>query len=248
MSASTPTPQPLPGRFHEFSVATDDIRACVEFYETLGFTQAGTSDALTHPYGVLSDGRLYIGIHQRRVPSPMLTFVRAGLRESLPEFAAAGIELTVSHLGEEEFNEVGFSDPFGQALAVLEARTYSPLARARGEVSLCGEFAEVSLPAADFAAAQAFWERLGFVALEELQQPYRHLPLVSDALDLAFHAPATLAQPLLVFTSPDMAARLGRLRELGLALNPPPRGLTTAANALLHAPDGTALLLLRSEG
>ena len=241
------TPQPLAGRFHEFSVASDAIRASVEFYEKLGFTQAATSDALTHPYGVLSDGRLYIGLHQRRMPSPTLTFVRAGLREALAEFAAAGIEPTASHLGEEEFNELAFSDPFGQTLAVLEARTYSPVARGRGEVSLCGEFAHVSLPAADFAAAQAFWERLGFVALEEVQQPYRHQPLVSDALDMAFHAPATLAQALLVFTGPDMAARLARLRELGFALSPPPRPLAAAANALLYAPDGTALLLLQSE-
>ena len=66
MSASTATPQPLPGRFHEFSVATGDIRACVEFYEQLGFTQAATSDAVRHPYGVLSDGRLYVGEGMRR--------------------------------------------------------------------------------------------------------------------------------------------------------------------------------------
>jgi catechol 2,3-dioxygenase-like lactoylglutathione lyase family enzyme len=240
-------PQALPGRFHELSVGTDDVRACVEFYERLGFTQAATSDALTHPYGVLSDGRLYIGVHQRRMASPTVTFVRAGLRDALPEFAAAGIELSASHLGEEEFNDLAFSDPFGQTLAVLEARTYSPVARRHGEVSLCGEFTQLSLPAADFATAQAFWEPLGFVAMEELQQPYRHLPLVSDALDLAFHAPGMLAQPLLVFSGADMAARLARLRELGLALEPPPRGLASAANALLYAPDGTALLLLQSE-
>jgi catechol 2,3-dioxygenase-like lactoylglutathione lyase family enzyme len=247
VSASRSTPQPLAGRFHEFSIATGDVRTCVEFYERLGFTHAATSDAVRHPYGVLSDGRLYVGVHQRRLPSPTLTFVRAGLRDAVAEFAAAGIELTASHLGEEEFNEVACSDPYGQALAVLEARTYSPVARARSEVSLCGEFAHVSLPAADFTAARAFWERLGFVALEEVQQPYRHQPLVSDALNLAFHAPATLAQPLLVFTSADMAARLARLRELGLPLSPPPGALATAANALLYAPDGTALLLLQSE-
>ena len=55
---------------------------------------------------------------------------------------------------------------------MLEARTYSPVARDAMEVSLCGDFAEVSLPAADFAAAQAFWEPLGFVAAEEAEKPY----------------------------------------------------------------------------
>jgi catechol 2,3-dioxygenase-like lactoylglutathione lyase family enzyme len=240
-------PQPLAGRFHEFSVATDDIRACVEFYERLGFVQAATSDALTHPYGVLSDGRLAIGVHQRRVLTPQLTFVRAELRQALPAFAAAGIELGVCRVGEEEFNEIGFSDPFGQAVTVLEARTYSPPPRGT-QASLLGEFAELSLPAGDFAAARAFWEQLGFVAMEELADPYRHLPLVSDALDLAFHAPGTSAQPMLVFRAADMPARLTRLKDLGVPLSAPPRGLATAANACIDTPDGTTLLLLHGEG
>ena len=37
---------PLVGRFHEFSVATEDIRACIEFYERLGFTQAGLAEIM----------------------------------------------------------------------------------------------------------------------------------------------------------------------------------------------------------
>jgi catechol 2,3-dioxygenase-like lactoylglutathione lyase family enzyme len=240
------TPQPLAGRFHEFSVATADIRACLEFYERLGFSQAATSDALTHPYGVLGDGRLYVGLHQRVAPSPALTFVRAQLREALPAFTSAGIELAVCHVGDEEFNEIGFSDPFGQPVTVLEARTYSPLPRETAG-SLCGEFAEISLPAADFAAAEAFWEPLGFVALEELAEPYRHLSLTSDALDLAFHPVGTLAQPMLVFRAVDMPARLARLGELGVPLRAPPRGLATASNALIEGPEGTALLLLQGE-
>ena len=58
------------GRFHEISIATADIRASVEFYESLGFTQAPTTDTWAHPYGVLTDGRLFIGLHQRAGPLP----------------------------------------------------------------------------------------------------------------------------------------------------------------------------------
>ena len=54
------------GRFLELSVATDDIRTSVEFYERLGFTQCVTSDVWPHPYGALTDGRLVIGLHQHR--------------------------------------------------------------------------------------------------------------------------------------------------------------------------------------
>jgi catechol 2,3-dioxygenase-like lactoylglutathione lyase family enzyme len=241
-------PLPLPGRFHELSLATEDIRASVEFYERLGFTQAATTDSFAHPYGVLTDGRLYLGIHQRRAPTPTLTFVRPGIAAHVDEFAARGIDLTLCHTADEVFNEIGFEGPAGEAVRVIEARTYSPAAHAPGEVSLCGDFAEVSFPAADFAAAQAFWEPLGFVATEELAQPYAHLPLTSDHLDLAFHRPHTFAEPLLVFRAPDMQQRIERLGALGvISAAPLPRGVPRTSGALLVSPEGTQLLLLTGE-
>jgi len=220
----------------------------VEFYERLGLTQATTTDTFAHPYGVLSDGRLCLGVHERAGPSPVLTFVHPGIARHLGAFAAAGIELTTCRIGEEVFNEVGFADPFGHAVAVLEARTYSPVARALSETSLCGDFALVSLPAADFAAAQAFWEPLGFVAAGERLEPYATLELTSDHVDIAFHAPRISSRPMVVFRDPAMRARLERLRELGVEMSAPPPGLSAAANARLESPEGTVLLLLDGEG
>jgi hypothetical protein len=241
-------PQPLPGRFHELSLATEHIRDSVQFYERLGFSQAPTTDTYSHPYGVLTDGRLYLGLHQRHAHSPTLTFVRPGIAASLDEFTARGIDLTLRNVGEDEFNEIGFEGPHGEAVRVIEARTYSPAARTPGETSLCGDFAEVSLPAADFVVARAFWELLGFVATQELEVPYLHLPLTSDHLDLAFHRPRTFDAPLLVFRAGDMAERIERLRTLGVAEDEPlPHGLARESNALFVSPEGTNLLLLEGE-
>jgi catechol 2,3-dioxygenase-like lactoylglutathione lyase family enzyme len=236
-------PLPLLGTFHEFSVASPDVRASVEFYERLGFSSALTSDAFTHPYGVMGDGRFAIGLHQRDAPSPILTFVRPEVARSLAAFADAGITLTRCRTGEEVFNELAFEDPGAHAVAVLEARTYSP-PQSRG-ASACGDFAEVSLPQGDFEAARVFWESLGFVAAEESEAPYVHLALTSDYLDLAFHAPHCERAPLLVFRDADPAARLARLRERGLKVTAAPK--FGPAAALLRAPEGTALLLLPPE-
>lgn len=237
------------GHFHEVGLETADIRGSVEFYERLGFTQATTSDTWQHPYGVLTDGRLFLGLHQRRGSSPMLTFVRPGIAEHLADFAARNIELTVCHTGEELFNEIGFSDPFGQSVSVLEARTYSPVTRRPTETSLCGYFGEISLPVTDFEVAKAFWEPLGFVATEEVESPYLRLPLTSDTLDIAFHRPRTHDAPLLVFSDPDMPARIARLRELGVAVSSElPRGMPAGSNAIVEAPEGTLLLLLQEQG
>ncbi|HEY2808650.1 MAG TPA: VOC family protein [Steroidobacteraceae bacterium] len=238
-------PLPLLGTFHELSLAVPDVRASVDFYERLGFTQASTADTFTHPYGVLTDGRLVIGLHQRPGPSTVLTFVRPGVAGALPAFAEAALELTVCRTGDEVFNEVGFEDPFGHAVAVLEARTYSPTDRRETEVSLCGDFAEVSLPASDFGAAQAFWEPLGFVAAAEGHTPYPHLSLTSDHLDVTFHKPRLHLQPLLVFREPAMAERIGRLREQGFALTALADSSSPAA--FLESPDGTTLLLVAGD-
>ncbi len=254
------------GRFHEVSITTADIRAAVEFYEALGFTQASTTDAWPYPYGVLSDGRLAIGLHQGRAPAAApapparaavarataqfaLTFVLPGVAAQRARFEQLGIELSVCRTGDEVFNEVGFRDPFGQEVHGLEARTYSPVDRQPDTLSLCGYFAQVSLPAADFEAARAFWEPLGFVAMPQVRTPYVHLPLTSDYLDLAFHRPRTFAAPLLVFRDPQMPERLARLRELGI--NPTgelPQGVAPEGNAIVESPDGTLLLLLQEAG
>jgi predicted lactoylglutathione lyase len=244
----TGAPLPLLGTFHEISVTLDDVRAGVEFYERLGFTQATTSDTFIHPYGVLTDGRLFIGLHERAGFSPVLTFVRPGIARSVAAFAAAGIRLTHCRTGEEVFNEIAFADPFGLAVAVLEARTYSPVARGASETSLCGDFAEVSLPVTDFAAAQAFWEPLGFVAAEEAEAPYPHLSLTSDHIDLAFHRPRVCERPMIVFRDAGMRARIARLRDLGVATYAAPVPAHRAAgSALLESPDGTPLLLLEED-
>jgi catechol 2,3-dioxygenase-like lactoylglutathione lyase family enzyme len=236
------------GRFHEISIATADIRASVEFYERLGFTQAPTTDTWSHPYGVLTDGRLFIGLHQRRAPSPALTFVLPAVATHLAAFESLGIALTVRKTGEEVFNEIGFLDPFGQAVTVLEARTYSPVARQPEEVSLCGYFDELSMPARNFETARAFWEPLGFVAIDESDTPYSHLPFTSDHLDIAFHRPRTFDVPMLVFRDPEMPARIAQLRDQGVRMSDElPRGLDASNNALIESPDGTVLLLLHAD-
>ncbi|HEY8507635.1 MAG TPA: hypothetical protein VIL32_04705 [Steroidobacteraceae bacterium] len=236
------------GRFHEIGISTRDIRASVEFYERLGFVQATTGDTWSHPYGVLTDGRVALGLHQQSFDSPRITFVREGIAEHAEKLEALGIELAWRHTGEDVFHEVGFRDPAGQMVTVIEARTYFPLSQQRHEESLCGYFTELSIPSTDFEAGRIFWERLGFVATEEVDAPYVHMTLVSDHLDLAFHRPRTLDRPMLVFSDPAMRERIARLREMEIPFsNELPRGLNATGNALIEAPEGTLLLLLEQD-
>ena len=221
----------------------------MEFYERLGFTQAQTGDTWLHPYGVLTDGRVYVGLHQGRLNSPALTFVRPGVAGHVAALEDLGAELSTVNVSGEVFNELAFRDPGGQPVRLLEARTYSPADRSARETSRCGVFAGVSLPAANVEQVSRFWQALGWAAAQEEALPYPHLPLRSGDLDIALHGPRFFAEPLLVFRDAAMAERIASLRANDVGpLHPPPRGLDAKANAVLIAPEGTALLLLEDTG
>ena len=235
------------GRFHEISIETADIADSVAFYEKLGFSQCGTTDTWLHPYGVMTDGKIFIGLHQYKFPSPTLTYVHPGVEQHAHVIEKLGIELAWKRVGEEVFNEFGFLDPSGQAVRIQEAATHFAGDRENGEPSLCGDFAEYSLPAGEFQALREFWEPLGFVAMEETDTPYLRMSMTSDYLDLAVHRPRLHDAPMLVFAAADMSERIEKLRSLGCEfIDPLPRGLDARQNALLQAPEGTSLLLLHS--
>jgi catechol 2,3-dioxygenase-like lactoylglutathione lyase family enzyme len=237
------------GRFLELGIATPDIAGSVQFYERLGFSQLITGDAWSHRYGVLGDGRVHLGLHERAMPSPALTFVLPQLASSQGRLRAAHFEPEVAALSEDSLHRLQLRDPAGHAVTLLEARTYSPAAPGVAAESVCGYFSHLSLPQSDYEAAREFWERAGFVALAEEDEPFAHLPLTSDHLDLGFHQPRTFDAPLLVFQCVAAANNIARLRELGIPLSAQlPRGLDRKRNALIEAPEGTALLLVQSPG
>lgn len=235
------------GRFLELSIVTEDIAASVTFYEKLGFRQLITNDAWSHRYGVLSDGRIHIGLHERSMPSPAATFVRPGLADARAQLLAARFEPQFERLGEAQLHELRLRDPGGHAITLLEARTYSPGIAADAGESLCGYFLHLSLPQGDLSPAREFWERGGFVALGEVDEPYPHVPLTSDALNLGFHERRMAPVPLLVFECADPERQRSELATRGLSpCLSPPRGLDPTRGVLVEAPEGTLLWSLRA--
>lgn len=235
------------GRFLELTIATGDIAASVQFYERLGFTQLITNDAWPHRYGVVTDGRIHIGLHERELPSPAITFVLPGLREARPRLVAAGFEPEFERFGEEDLHQLRLRDPGGTAVMLLEARTYSPGTASAQHPSACGYFLQLGLPQQDFARARGFWERGGFVALPELDEPYAHLPLTSDGLDLGFHRRRLLDVPVLAFECDDPPQQRAQLAARSVAVSEElPRGMEAAAANVIEAPEGTLLWCLRT--
>ncbi len=236
------------GRFLEISVHAPAIAESLAFYEALGFVQASVGEAWPHPYAVVSDGRIHIGLHASPLPLPALTFVLPDLARGLARLSQHGVQFEQELLGNEVFNQAWFREPSGHHVTVWEARTFSPLTLDTAtHGSSCGYFTEYGIPTRDARSSREFWEPLGFVALDEESQPFPRTPLTSNGLNIALYRSRALRQPVLTFEDADMRERLGRLRERGFQLSDAmPDSLDEQCNAVLVAPEGTQLLLLQA--
>jgi len=136
------------GRFLELGLAAPDILESLHFYRTLGFTELAVGEVWPHKYAVVTDGRIFIGLHEHPVDSPVITLVQPSLRQHVLTLQDAGTPFELTRLGEDEFNLAVLHDPDGLAVMLVEARTYSP-APETPPASLLGECLELALPVRD---------------------------------------------------------------------------------------------------
>jgi hypothetical protein len=231
------------GQFLEFSVAAQPLAPAFDFYSALGFQPIPVADTLPQPYAGMFDGTITVGLHDREHPTPSLTFVRPQLRDYVRGLRHLGITLEYAHLGDDEFNRVGFTDPSGQAITVLEARTFPPGRWNPHNVTACGAFVEYSVPTESLAESRQFWETLGLRATAEGAAPHPWARLEGRGVAVGLHeAPL---KPGLRFRVRGLDARLEFLHAKGLTIR---NGCVLAEPgqraATLVAPEGTGIYLL----
>jgi hypothetical protein len=233
------------GQFLEYSLAARPLAASYEFYSALGFVSAPVGDVLPHAYVALFDGTLAIGLHDREQMGPQLTFVRPGLRDYVRPLRRLGIALESERLRDDEFNAASFTDPGGQRVELIEARTFAPGDWSSSHVTACGALLEISLPTTALAASSLFWRTLGLAIVASGEAPHPWERLAGRGLTIGLHE--ARFRPGLSFRCIDLAARSDYLQAKGLA----PRGGNPLADpaqrsATLTAPEGTALYLFEA--
>jgi catechol 2,3-dioxygenase-like lactoylglutathione lyase family enzyme len=238
----------IAGGFLEISLYTPAIQDSLAFYESLGFAQATVGETWPHSYAVVTDGRLFLGLHGAPVASPALTFVTPDLLGVVEHLGTRGVEFEELHLGDQVFNRAAFRDPSGLAVNLLEARTYSPPQLDGPTLTSCGYFSEMGVPVRDADAMRTFWEPLGFVALEDELRPFGRTPLTSGRLNLTLYRARAFRTPVLTFEDEHMRERIASLRERSYTLTDEmPDALDDSSNAVLVAPEGTRILLTQTE-
>lgn len=227
------------GDFLEISLSTRDILTSMEFYRKLGFSEAPAGSSWRHPYTVMTDGRLYIGLHKREAASPTLSFVLPELSRHLSEFETLGIELSSCNIGLDQFNELSFMDPDGLSVTLLEARTYSPVHAAHLPATLCGYFQEFRLSVRNRAASARFWEAMGFIVSDESEGSGSYAQASWGGINLGLEQ-MTRAKPAeLVFSHPDLGEITPFLEMRGLPMQ------NDTGCMRIATPEGINLLLLQ---
>jgi len=152
------------GRFLEFSIPTRDIQASLEFYRTLGFSELSVGDIRHYHYGVVTDGRIAVGLHAGGIEEPALSFVKTDVAAYLQRVVPANEKLFFSRLGDEMFHEIGVHTPAGHLLIMMEARTFSRTRLTDLPAPITGFFLEISLGCRDIDDSTRYWTDAGFMA------------------------------------------------------------------------------------
>lgn len=232
------------GQFLEFSVSARPVAAALAFYRGLGFQSVEVGDIVTTPYAVIAAPDVAIGLHERDLEGPVPTFVRPELSAHTKWLRRVGIELEFSRLADDQFHQVGFVDPNARLVMLLEARTFSAGSWGSGNVSVCGDFVELSVPTRSVEESESFWGKLGCAVIASGEKPWPWRRVAGHGAVIGFHQTAPFPAGL-TFHARDLAARLEYLKAKGFA---PVRGAPVIARdrpaATLIAPEGTAIYLL----
>ena len=232
------------GRFLEFSVQTTNIIDSLGFYKLLGFHELEIGDVLAHKYAVVSDGELCIGLHERSTEGSFedsaLTFVRQDLAHEARSMSDHGFDFKYLQLDEDAFNELGFPDPDGNMIAMIEARTFSPPDEDL-DSSLCGRWFELTLPARDALRGGRFWAPLAPELLRMREEPTTHMRFNAAGMSLGLSESIALEGPSLSFRCDNKEAVWIAIAKHGFTHHEFPG--FEGAFMMLQAPEGTMLYL-----
>jgi hypothetical protein len=228
------------GRFLEFSVVTPDIMESLNFYKQLGFQELEGGDVWQHKYVVVSDGELCIGLHDRDLQSPALTFVHQEIAKEARSMTDHGFDFAYLKIADDSFNELGFMDRDGHLITMIEARTFSKPDEDLNN-SLCGRWFEVTLPVKDTLRAGRFWAPLAPELLQMREEPTTHMRFNAAGMSLGLSESIALDGPSLCFRCEDREAVWISLAKNGFTHKEFP-GFEGAFMSVT-APEGTTLYL-----
>jgi len=220
----------------------------LNFYHELGFSELPVGDIRDYHYGVVTDGRIALGLHADGIDEPALSFVKSDVALYLTRVVPDGETLSFSRLGSETFHEIGVHTPDGHLLIMMEARTFSRVQLSELPAPITGHSAEISLGCGDIDNATSYWTDAGFMTTREVTAGPEGsaVELLVPGLRLGLRPDLPPGQSVLRFTPDDLEQTL----EILDRRNVPVHRTATGHHHQCHrvtAPEGTYLDLVAAD-
>ena len=227
------------GRFLELALLSEDPGAGWSDLQRVGFAAATSGDIWPHSYGVVACDGLAIGLHARGEDPHSLHFVHPDIAALERELSARFIDVESSQLGSDAFNELCLREPGGTLLRVIAARTFSPPPDLPSHTGV-GRFLSISLPCANLAEAQGFWERLD-LEVQQREDPWESIAV--QGMPVSYHDSGSFREPALLFDG-TKALDETALMAAGMSTGRPVPALRGLSHRVLRNASGLAFILL----
>ena len=205
------------GESLEVALAVKDLPVSLAFYKTLGFSQFGEPYSEPHPWIVLSDGDVHLGLHQYDRPSPILMYFSNRFSETLEQVQSLGIDFAERIEVEGRLVMAAFDDPNGQRIGLADLMGAKIEMPAVEGLLPIGAFGEYSIPTADRDVSVDFYRKLGFEG-QVYDGPYPWAILQDGLITIGLHQTPDFKRPTITYFANDMAERIAWVQEQGIEL------------------------------
>jgi len=231
-------------RFLELSIACDDVLHSLTFFQELGFQAIETNDIWDYPYVVISDGRCYLGLHQKEHFEQISPITRFAFAHNEVEDVIRALADEPHHLAfydldsDDKVQHCLFQAPSGFGTHIIAARPFSPLSIPKK--SELGYFRAFLLPHNDAKSSTGYWEKLGLLLMED-EENVIHIS-TTDMHVIAGSFPS-LKEPALLFEHEDPESIFPHLARFGIAVDMPENGLPMDGFFCIKTPQGIDLIV-----
>ena len=241
------------GKVAQINIGVGNLERSLQFYTGLGF-QVFEKSNKPYPWARISDGQNLLLLNQDGNKFIGLIYFSKDAGRRIAILEKIGIRFVQRRERDGRLKMAVFTGPGGLVVGLNSHDPEGmPLPTGR-PITKCGTFGEFAIPVDDFHEAMEFWQRLGFTALYESNEPYPWGILGDERIILGLHENKNYGneihfeRPALTYFDPDMAERIELLKESGIIFDQElelAEGLVN--NATLRGPDNELIFLFEGE-
>ncbi|MBT8141409.1 MAG: hypothetical protein HKN88_00350 [Gammaproteobacteria bacterium] len=235
-------------RFLELSVPAANVLNSLTFFQQLGFTSIHTNDIWNYPYGVISDGRCFIGLHdanhyQVTGEHPRLSFVHEHVAPLLNGLQDSDFSVLHAETDEDRFQHASLKGIDNIPLHIMAARSFSPPSGHQRKDSLLGYFRGVVLLTANLHKAEKFWNDVGLLVMPIEEE--QCLMVSSNRLNMLLLEKNASDQCGLLFEHPQPESLFAQFARFGITLKVGEDDLVLGSEYQFRTPDGMPIWIRR---